>query len=73
MEYYLNLLGFPVHCAPPKKRVVLYLLEASRSVGAFFVAGRNVAGNGHSFRFCFGALKDNEVACHGLISKCMLV
>ncbi len=63
----LNLLGFTVHGAPPKKRVVFYLLETSRSVGAFFIAGRNIAGNGLSLRLCFGALKDNEVACHGLL------
>lgn len=59
------LLGFPVNGPTAQEGVVFHLLKAVRCVWALFVAGRDIAGDGFAFRAGLGALKYDEVACHG--------
>ena len=63
----LPLFRLPMHRAAAQERIVFHLLQTVWGVGALFVAGGNVTGDGFAFRTGFRAFEDNEVACHNWI------
>jgi hypothetical protein len=44
--------------------IIFFLFQAARGIGAFFVAGGDVAGDGFTLGSSLGALQDNDVSWH---------
>ncbi len=59
------LLDFPMQGVPAQIRVVLLLLETTRSAGALLVTSGDVAGNGLALRLGLGALEGDDFLWHG--------
>jgi hypothetical protein len=58
------LLHLPMKGSSPEKRVVLFLLQATRCIEAFFVARAHVTGNRLAFRLRLRAFKSDDFPRH---------